>query len=289
MGSYKIDFYQISLTPTADVQSVRAGFSSMLDGTIRNVVDGGRGYTRELFGLTRRRRSLGGVLRKFRTSDLPAIGAIGRATEDIPLGPDQGVIEENFFVYYREHDLLGWHINAHGSHPSRFAEFLSAVWDTEVVIEPVIQPDAARRLMSGGTELKKIIVTIPRPTNPDLYPNDNFSSSVLTAMGNAGADTLHLEMGVDLRRSSDNRLARAVKQTLRNLHSLGASTAKATVIEDGFQHTIDLIADRVSSRQRAETDGRPPAETMYGLIDDAREECSEAIDGYFGTMENALD
>lgn len=86
----------------------------------------------------------------------------------------------------------------------------------------------------------------------------------------------------------DNRLTGAIKQTLRNLHALGATTAKATVIEDGLQHTIDLIADRVSSRQRTETDGRPPAETMYGLIDNAREECSEAIDGYFGAVDNAL-
>lgn len=287
---HKIDFYVLSLTPTATYPTVAAGFDAIRTGTVGKVVDERGGYTRELHGLGLRPNgsSFGAILRKFRTEDLPSICTVGGEPTDITLNDDEGIIEQNHFVFYKQNNLVGWQINGHGSHPNRLAIFLSKLWHTRVEITPVIQPDAVRRLMEGEVELKKISVSIPRPTNPDLYRNDDFGHTILTAMSEAGADSLHLEMGVDLRRSPDSRLAQPLKKTMQLLRSLVATTAKAQVIEDGYQHTIDLVADRVSSYQEPESEGRLPAESMYQLIENASDECSEAIREYFGTVEQAL-
>lgn len=288
MGNIKVDFYQLSITPTADISNVRAGFRALLSGAAKRVVSDKKGYTRELYGLNERGTAFAGVLRKFRTEDLPAIGSVGKEPKDIALDEDQGIIEQNHFVLYKAHDIVGWQVNLHGNHAARFEKFLSEVWDTDVRLEPIIQPDAVQRLMAGDTELCRIEVTIANPKNPALYKNDDFSRSVLGALGKAGADSLHLQMGVDLRRSPDGRMSDEIKRTLTLLKSLGATTAKAKVFEDGIQHTIDLIADRVSSRQETDSEGRLPAESMYGLIDAAKKECDGAIRDYFGSIQDAL-
>ena len=289
MTAYKIDFYQLTMMPTANIDSPAAGFNAVLNGAVQAFVPDDAGYARELYGVTERTgQSIGGVLRKFRTNNLPTIGAPGEDAEDIPLDEDEGVIEQNHFVYYRQHNIVGWQTDRHGTHPNQFARFLETLWGTNVTMEPIVQPDAMRRLMSGSVELQKIQVSLPRPTNPDAFPDDDFSSALLAAMANADAQTISLNLGVDLRRDRGARLSDRMKAALRNLHEMGATTARARVVEEGFEHTIDLVADRVSSRQDSDTDGRLPPASMYRLIDLAKAECSEALNEYFGTRETAI-
>lgn len=287
---YRIDFYQLVLTPTADIATPAVGFEGIINGTF-DAVYSRHGYSREVWNLTFRAgppRSFGGQLRKFRTADLPEIGALGEEAQELQLEPGQGLIEPNFFVYYPRHHVVGWHVNGHASHPSRFAEVLSNIWRTEVALEPLIQPDAILRLMRGEAEVKSIQVTVPRPSNPALFPNDNFSPELLGMMNNANADSLKLEMGVDLRRGPDRRMNNGIKRTLQNLLGIGATTAKADVVEDGLSHTIDLIADRVCSWQSANTNGRfLPSQSMFELIDEAYEECRDSINGYFRSLDAA--
>jgi hypothetical protein len=289
MTSYRIDFYQLSMQPTADIDSPKTGFAAVLDGSIEALVADNAGYSREIYGLVERAgQSIGGVLRKFRTDNLPSIGAPGEAAEDIPLEDDEGVIEQNHFVYYQQHNIIGWQADRHGTHPSQFARFLRTLWGTAVTMEPVIQPDAMARLMSGSVELTRIEVSMPRPTNPDVFPDDDFSSALLAAMANAGAQTIKLNLGVDLRRDKGARLKDSMKAALGHMCEMGATKARARVVEDGHDHSIDLVADRVSSVQASESDGRLPSNSMYSLIDLAKAECSEALNEYFSTPEMAL-
>ncbi|QBH95755.1 hypothetical protein EKN56_04675 [Limnobaculum zhutongyuii] len=288
---YKIEFFQLDMTITADYPSPWEVFSAITEEGAETSLNSG-GITRDIWGLRDRNRPLSfvGEFRKFRTTDVPEIGEVGSPAEDIELDENEGIIEKNFFVYYRNHRLLGWHNNSHAGGAKHLATFLSNLLGIKVKLNPVLKTDAIRRLMNGNTTVKKISVSIPRPTNPELYPDDDFGRQTIDMMDHMSADSLRLELGINSRRGdSAGALADRIKQALRAFASSGATTAKAQVIEDGIEYPIDLIADRIISFQSVETNARfPPSGTMYRLIDDAKRDCQEDIDGYFGTLENAL-
>lgn len=289
--SYKIEFFQLSLIPNQDVTSIRDLLEAIRDNEYDTSLEIS-GFTREVWGLVFDRfpASVCGQFRKFRNTDIPEIGSIGEDAEQIELDDDEGLIEKNFFVYYEQNDLLAWHRNSHSSGVNQFIKLLSTVAGVRVTASPIIQSDAVARLMSGAVELKKIEFTLPRPTNPQLYPDDDFGTTIVGMMNDADADSLKISMGVDLRRAdTEGKLANRLKRTLRNIVGHGATTARAYVFEDGVEHPIDLIADRVFSWQSVETNAYfPPNLTMYGMIDAAKAECQEELDGYFGAMEDAL-
>lgn len=289
--SYKIEFFQLNLVPNQDVASVRDLFEALSEEEYDTSSEIG-GFTREVWGLVfdRYPESVCGQFRKFRDTDIPEIGLPGEDAEQIELEDGEGLIEKNFFIYYEENNILAWHRNNHSSGINQFVSFLSSTAGIRVSAGPILQSDAIARLMNGDVELKKIEITLPRPTNPALYPDDDFGSSILGMMTDADADSLKISMGVDLRRAdTEGRLTNRLKSTLRNVLRSGATTARAHVFEDGSEFPIDLIADRVFSWQSVETNSQfPPSFTMYGIIDTAKAECQEALDGYFGAMEDAL-
>lgn len=289
--TYRVDFYQISLQPTANLADPEAGLKDVATGVLASTHNDGS-HVREIYGLEIRpnARSIGGRFRKFRTADLPEIGSVGEPAEEIILAGGQGLIEQNFFVWYREHNVLAWHVNGHASPPARFQAFLSHIWGTQVRIDPIIQADAIRRLMSGDVEVKKLKLTLPKPTNPELFPNDNYSPHVLKLMNQSGADSIHIEMGVNLKLNPQGGLGEGVKAFLRSITSMGATTARAIVEGDADGiHPIDLVADRVFASIASDSNSRfPLPATMYQLIDGAHRDCQEAINDYFGSVEGAL-
>ncbi|EMK5854217.1 hypothetical protein V9I00_002098 [Salmonella enterica] len=289
--NYKIEFFQLSIVPNQDISSVRELFEAIDAEGYESALNIG-GFTREMWGLLFDRfpSSVCGQFRKFRDTDIPEIGSVGEDAEELELEEGEGLIERNFFVYYEDNDLLAWHKNGHSSSVNQFANFLGNTSGLRVTAAPVLQSDAIARLMNGEIELKKIEITLPRPTNPTLYPDDDFSSDLFDIMDNSSADSLKITMGVDLRRAdTQGKLTSRLKNTLRNIVKNGASTARAHVIDDGIEYPIDLIADRVFSWQSVETNANfPPSRTMYSIIDTAKAECQEELDGYFGSMADSL-
>lgn len=289
---YNIDFYQLNHTSTPQVPAILDGFNNILNGApaVHNV----KGYIRELCMLSSRNSpfgmSIGGQFRKFRTSDLPEIGAAGGDAVELELAENQGLIERNFFVFYPDRNLIGWCRNAHANTANHFADFLSTCFGTRVTAGLIIEPDAVRRLMRDDIQLKKIEVTIPRPTNPDFYPDSEFSRTIVGLLRDNGADSIHVTLGVNSRRSdTQGRLGSTLKNALSEVLGMGASTAKAIVYDDGIEQPLDLIADRVKSLQDIDTNARfPPSETMYAAIDAAYQECQGQIDDYFGSLEGAI-
>lgn len=288
---YKIEFFQLNFLPNQDISSIRELFEALFEEEYDTALNIG-GFTRETWGLLFDRfpNSVCGQFRKFRNTDIPEIGVIGEDAEQIELEDGEGLIERNFFVYYEENDILAWHKNGHSSSVNQFANFLSNTSGLRISASPILQPEAVNRLMQGNIELKKIEVTIPRPTNPALYPDDDFGSDMIRMMNSADADSLKITMGVDLRRAdTEGKLSNRLKNMLRNIVRSGASTARAHVFDDGVEYPIDLIADRVFSWQSVETNAQfPPNLTMYGIIDTAKAERQEELDDYFGAMDDTL-
>lgn len=291
MPDYRIDFFQLTHTATANIPTVRRGFELLQNGDVETSGEINR-YTREVWRPRERRRpqSHVGQFRKFRMDDWPEVGRVGQPGHELEL-ENAGLIEKNFFVYYPDRSLLGWHTNAHASGVGQFARFLSQVWGTKVYAVPVLQPEAARRLLRGNIDLKRFVVSIPRPRAPDLYPDDDFGRATLELLNHADGDLLHLSISIDGRRGDARpHLARRIKRALAEFANFGATTAKAIVYEDGIEHPIDLLADRVTSHQTVEHDGRyAPEDTMFHTIDAARTESEGPLREYFGQLGDALD
>lgn len=238
---YRIDFFQLSVVATGAIGSAYDVFSEMADGKLSPVGSSG-GFTREIFDLSRRSSSSSftGQFRKFRTTDLPEIERTGKSEEELELAEGEGLIERNFFIYYRRHDILGWHVNGHASTPKQLANFVSQAIGSKVVAAPIPVAGAFDRLLKGGVEVKRITATVARPTNADLVADDNFSDEAMALLTNLGGDTMHFSIGIDGRRDDSNgRLKPLAKQMLQSLLKRGATTARADVIEDGIEYPID--------------------------------------------------
>jgi len=142
--------------------------------------------------------------------------------------------------------------------------------------------------MRGDVKVRKIEVSIPRPKNPDYYPENKFNRTLLSAMSAADGDRIRVSISSDGRvrpQSKFAKLTSTVKQALGELVTdRVVSVARAEVEEnDGVQHPIDLIADRLLSIQGIEHDGRYPLrDEMFKAFDEAKSEKQEEIDACLG-------
>ncbi|MFP1683371.1 DUF6731 family protein [Alloalcanivorax sp. C16-1] len=283
---YRIDFYQLNIHPTDTVRDPWEGLEAIQAGLLPDQATH-NGLTRELWQLDDSKpgtRHFFGQFRKFRTEDLPEVGAAGANARSLELAENEGVIEKNFFIFYKQHNILAWHLNGHGSSPKQFAQVLQESWGTRVTADPIIASDALERLMNNGTILKSVSLSVARPTNPEVYVRTDFARDTMGLLNGSGGDSMRISLSVDGRRGdSQGGLVEGWKSTLRDFMRIGVRTAKAKIEEGGFEEHIDLIADRVQSYQEVETDAKYPSRNaMHGLIVAARQECDGPIQQYFG-------
>jgi len=290
MKRYKIEFYELTIdTPTANCPDAFTALASLANGNRELSISIG-GIVRELWPQTlwQDQDVIKGSFRKFRMNDLPEIGRVGDTSRELLLEENQGLVEKNFFALYRQQSLLIWHSNGHANTPTQFGHALGELLGTRVNVNPLIQSDALRRLMRGDVKVRKIEVSIPRPKNPDYYPRNEFNRALFSAMSAADGDRIRVSIssnGMLKPQSKFTQLKNTVKQALDELVTDSVvSVARADVKEDdGIEHPIDLIADRLLSFQGIDHDGRYPlAQEMFKAFDEARSEKQEEIDACLG-------
>src|SRR5690554_4965740 len=102
----------------------------------------------------------------------------------------------------------------------------------------------------------------------------------------AGGARVSIRISSD-RRSQDEdrtRLRDRMRRAASGFVDAGLATvARMRVLNDGTEHPIDLIADRLESRQVVEMNGRYPLpESIYAALNNAVEEEREALDAILG-------
>ncbi|MGX1179365.1 hypothetical protein AB7M31_002433 [Pseudomonas sp. IAP-CY TE4608] len=290
--SYIFDFY--CLTPNQNDL-----FSTPTDEAFEHLIKADAqsnlahyGSTREFFGLTYRSdtRSYAGQIRKIRKADLPEVGAPGQHSKTIELDADEGVIEKNFFVFYKENSLLVMHRNDTGNTANHLAQLLTGALGVAFYAAPLIQPDQAEKLLNNKLNIKKFSVKVPKPTNPELYPQDSISAKTIELLNQSGADSLDVTFTIDQKLdTSAGRLTNALQSAIGSLLSMGATKAKLETDENGKILPIDLIANRIYSKQSIKINSSfPPSESMYKLADKARNEQKELLDEYFGNTSRII-
>lgn len=288
-----IDFYQGRMHAADSPRSVAQVLSMLqaLDQTPCHLV-GTDGF--EIRRLTGDAQHLRGEFAKIRQHDIPHAGAPGGAERDLDLAEDEGLVEKNFFHYYPERQLLLYQKQGMGSSVTRLGKYLSQCCGETLAFDPLLQPDPMRRLMRGSVHARVLSIRLARPTNPAMYPADDWNHHLMAVLAGAGAMTLSLEVRGDGRTADPDRrfLSNRLKRALSELLDDGALQRAVLNIQDDagqLESAIDLIKDRMYSVQVVEKRGRYfVAASMHEALRAAWDEKRGQLDELFGHGTNTL-
>lgn len=235
--------------------------------------------------------SFHGVFAKFRKDDLPHAGAPGGEEREIDLDDDEGLLEKNHFLYFRAHELLVYQRNGHGSTTNRMGMYLSGLFNETVIFNPVLQSEPMRRLLRGEAQPRTLDLSFAKPTNPDAFPRDDWNANLISVLTRAGGARMSIHISAGKSKDPQVRyLGRQIKRAITQLiNNTEVTKARFVVEEDGVQHPIDLIADRLLSQQAVRMNGHYPIpDEMYRALRRARDEHRAALHEYFGDPDNAV-
>jgi hypothetical protein len=235
--------------------------------------------------------SFQGVFARFRSDDLPHVGKPGGKERELDIGPEDGLLEKNYFLYFRQHQLLVYQENGNGSAVGRLGEYFTRYFNTTTVFQPVLQPDATRRLLQNDVEPMSLELSFARPTNANWFPPDDFSKELLALMKSAKAPSIRLLMKGSGRGAQRQPLSRKIKRSVVGLLGHGdVKVARLLVDDNEGRHPIDLIADRLTHHIDVEMVGRYPAEhSVFNGLMEAKDEHNGALEAIFGAGDGILD
>jgi hypothetical protein len=292
MTVYKFGVFQLTFVPSSDYADVNDVFTAIDAEELSPSIEM-TDYLREIYGLTKETGPIAwvGQFRKFRTSDLPHIGEPGGEDEELEIG-EKGLIERNYFMFIPSKNVLIWQANRHASSPKQFAQFIGAITGTKTQYEPFLEPDAMKRIMNNDLVFKKIRLRVARPKDPAYYPPSKWSQKVLDLLAKGGGDSLYIEASLDGRKSEQDQ-TEVNKKWRRALREFTkdklATTAEAIVIDDGVEHPIDLLADRIESDQDVDFPGRyAPKVLMVGALKAVWVEVRGKVNEVLGDGDQAL-
>jgi len=232
--------------------------------------------------------SFRGVFAKIRTTDIPHIGSTDGEEREIDLEDDEGVLEKNHFLYYRQHELLVYQSNGNGSTVDAFGRYFSDIVNHTTVFNAILKADAMRRMMRADLEPRTIELSVARPTNPDLYPNDDWSSELFGLMAGIDGFKAHIKISAEGTGRARGRLMDRAKRAAAALVNSGNANI-ARIKMAGIEQPIDLIADRVIAQVSVEMNGRYPVpDEMFRALGEAKDQSAEDLDAFLGGQ-NALD
>jgi len=283
MRGYTIEFYQGNVGDS----NIELGelLTRLLENGCPPANQGGMDYeVRNLRQLANGEFS--GVLAKFRHNDIPHAGEPGGAERDLGLDEHEGLMEKNYFLYYPNHHLLVYQRNGHGSAAQRFSNYLCDISNEVITFDPLLQLDATERLMNDHITVRSISVRFARPQNRNLFPAQNWNRNMLDMLTGLGGASMNVTIKADGRRSDENRyLLTRAKEVVRDLlGTVDVQSARIEVDENG-EHVapIDLIADRLLSRQTVEMHGRyPDPGSMFAALRQARNDHLPEIEAILG-------
>ena len=219
-----------------------------------------------------------GVFAKFRHDDLPNIGGSDDTERPIELDDEEGLIEKNHFLYDCSREVLVFQQNGHGSTVGQFAEYITQAKDVTSVFNPIIQPDAMRRLLSGNTKPVQIELSVAAPENPALMKQTAFTKNLIKTMSESGARTINLKMSIG--RTRNDYLKMDVVQGVAELFNHTPVKVARFKMEDsdGVNHLIDLVTDRIKASIIVDMQGRyPNSENIFSKLAEVRREHAASI------------
>lgn len=281
---FKVRFYRVNVYSADDIEPLdAAGMFSKLQSTstgglCATVHDQLQGFeVRDL-----RAHNSGtvyqGVFATIR-DDAPHIREALGGERVIPLQQDEGILEKNHFLYYRDQSVLVYQVNQRASHPTRFEFYLSTLAGAghSVSLDDMLTRDAWEKLNNGI--VKEFDVTFDAPRDPNAYDPADFTSENLRVIERSGAGSMRVVLKASRGRQG---LLEWVKHTLHQLKQ-DRQVRKLQVKLDGETTPIDLFADVIREKITVAMDGRyPNSQRTFEALEAAKQRAQAAIDAHFG-------
>lgn len=285
--TYTIGFYTLAIPASANSPTLQQLFDAFIQNPPPHVprTNGDEYEIRNLTRTRGARPAYYGEVARIRKTGLPHQGRAGGIEMPLALDPAHGLIEKNFFRWTPHRNLLLWQHNYNGSGAGLFRDLLKKITGLNVVLAHVVSREGIHRLMARGVELRALDLSIARPTNEDLYRGIPLTGELIDIFNVAGGDRISVSVRADGRARHPTNLTSRVKNALRHIVQQPAvKSAKVEIVEGDLIHPVDLVADRVTSEQTVELEGRYATATgMHAAFGRALREKQDDLDQYFGT------
>jgi hypothetical protein len=201
----------------------------------------------------------------------------------IELEHDERLIEKNYFLHFKDRELLVWQVNGKGSHVNRLEAYLKNICGCPVVFADIINSASLEKLDRGP--IRRIKFKIARQRNAEAIDPNCWESRAFELMGGVDATTLSIEVAT---RRKKKGLSDSVKEAVHRLMDR-TETRSIEVKLLGIEEPIDIFADRIKDRIQVEMRGLYPVPSeMFSELASAKDRQAEALDAYFGVGSNVL-
>jgi len=289
MKSFGVRFYTANSSTDAPNTIVADTLQTLYDKSQREGMphqicgeDGCRYEIRELQSLGDG-ASFRGVLAVVR-DDAPHIRAEDGAEREIPLTEQEGILEKNYFLFFRKHRLLVWQVNGRASHVMRFERYLSSLSPHTITFDHVIDRNALDRLRSGVVTRIQVRVALSR--SAQAYDPRVWEGSAFQMMAGAGASTMQFELSTGRKKIG---LKTTVKDAIHRLLNR-AETRSIKIKTDGQQEFIDLVTDCITDRIHVSMIGLYPDPTdVFAQLAAAKDRQTARLEAYYGIGDSVLE
>lgn len=228
-----------------------------------------------------------GAFCKYRLDNIPHAGAPNNTERELELANDEGLIEKNHFAFRPCDDLLIFQRNGNASKANKVAKFFTETGTETISFDPLLKGDCVARLMRGELTPTSLEVSFARPTNRDLYPEDQWTRQLMDVLNSAGGARTKLHITSDARSNDQDR--KTLQNRIKNAAAAfsreeGTNVLRLNLLneDDGGTYPIDLIADRIFTPKQVTMEGRYPIESsiqtaIRGAFDDKQDEIYDVI------------
>jgi hypothetical protein len=275
--SFRVEFYQGYVQSDDKKRRVSQIMREVSEGSCPIHTFGGHDYRLRNTKILAAGKSFQGVFAKYRQDVLPHVGAPAGTEREIALRENEALIEKNHFVYYAEHQLLVYQSNYHASSAAMFARYLTSVVGESVTFNPVLQQDTLEKLVAGNARPRWIEVSYAAPSDAIVRSaGRGFSGGLINLLKQSGGVRAHVKVTPERKGYLDLNLRDVIP---RLSDDVNLSTARVRVQgEDGVEHTVDLVADRLLGQVDVSMRGAyPVAVQMFKALRVCRDENRKTI------------
>jgi len=295
--SYNFDFYGCN-TRNADIGAQIHSPSDMLR-SVYNLHDNLVSTVKEISGSNYEIRDMcetdygfRGIIGKHRATDLPHVAIPGGEEREIPIAPNENLLEKTHFAFHEDFQLLIVQRNFYGISSKNLGKFFSHRGYV-TILNPVIEGTDLQQLIQGHIQVKTADIAIARPTNPRLFHDveHDFNNTIIASLRGTGTATLRLQLRGQAKTQDPERryLEGSFKRGLIEMFdTFDVKKCKLEIEDeqDNIAHVVDLVADRLIYSKRIQLVGRYPATLeIWEALSEARTEKETELINYFGDTE----
>ena len=201
---------------------------------------------------------------KYRMDNLPHAGSTDTDDEvELELEDSWGLVEKNHFAYNIGDKVVIFQRNGNASRGQKIGKYLSEIMNENITFDQVVTGNSITKIMNDDVSPVMLEASIARPTNPALFPNDQFSKELFNWMSRAGGSRIKFTLTSDQRSTESGKqsLSGNIKSLLTSLLGREDVSVLKTEIKDsdGEIQPIDLIADRIYTVRKIIMNGRYPS------------------------------